>query len=109
MHFTQEAEGARTKEKLWLQNELLRNWKGLAKPVYRRRMQDKLPAWLFIYHTDQILFKTASVKYSMEINFSYSAKQNETIPPPPLLITIIFYKVPRLFQNINFNPQWYLN
>ena len=70
------------RETMWQQNELLRNWKGLAKSVYRRWIQDKLPAWLLIYHTDQILFKTASVKYSMENQFQLlckaKTKQNPT-------------------------------
>lgn len=70
------------REARWQQNELLRNWKGLAKSVYRRWIQDKLPAWLLIYHTDQILFKTASVKYSMENQFQLFCKAKMKQRPP---------------------------
>lgn len=38
--------------------------------------------WFTIYHTDQILLKTASVKYSMENQFQLFCKaKNETTPP----------------------------
>ena len=110
MYFTQEAETAWTKEKLcdskmncW---ETERVWPNpCTDGGYRTSCQlDYLFITLTRFSSRQPQWNTA-----WKINFSFSAKQKWNKTPPPPLITIIFYKVPWLFQNISLNLQWYLN